>query len=237
MSDCLPAYAELHCCSNFSFLRGASHPEELVKHAQALGYSALAITDEASLAGVVRAHRAASAHGLPLLIGAEFHLADDAGAGLRLVLLAQNRAGYGRLSTLITLARRRSPKGQYRLYRGDLESAGDFAGSSSALPDCLALWIPGAGASVADGRWLAARFPARSWLAVELHAGPDDRTRLTMLLELATASGLPAVAAGDVHMHRRARRPLQDTLTAIRLKSTLFAAGHALFANGERHLR
>ncbi|EXI82455.1 MAG: Error-prone DNA polymerase [Candidatus Accumulibacter appositus] len=237
MSDLLPPYVELHCCSNFSFLRGASHPEELVEHAQTLGYSALAITDEASLAGVVRAHRAASARGLPLLIGAEFRLSSETGTGLRLLLLAQNRAGYGNLSALITLARRRSPKGQYRLSRGDLESPGGFAGSSGALPDCLALWIPDADAKVEDGRWLATRFPTRSWLAVELHSGPDDATRLAMLLELATASGLPAVAAGDVHMHRRARRPLQDTLTAIRLKSTLFAAGHALFANGERHLR
>ncbi|MEF8721497.1 MAG: error-prone DNA polymerase [Candidatus Accumulibacter delftensis] len=237
MSAALPPYAELHCCSNFSFLRGASHPEELVEQAQELGYSALAITDEASLAGVVRAHRAASARGLQLIIGAEFRLCSEPGKDLRLVLLAQNRAGYGNLSALTTLARRRSLKGQYRLYRGDLESPGDLAGSSGALPDCLALWIPDAGAGVDEGRWLAARFPARSWLAVELHAGPDDATRLAMLLELATASGLPAVAAGDVHMHQRARRPLQDTLTAIRLKSTLFAAGRALFANGERHLR
>ncbi|MQM29417.1 MAG: error-prone DNA polymerase [Candidatus Accumulibacter phosphatis] len=237
MSTALPPYVELHCCSNFSFLRGASHPEELVEQAQELGYSALAITDEASLAGVVRAHRAASARGLQLIIGAEFHLCSEPGKNLRLVLLAQNRAGYGNLSALITLARRRSRKGQYRLYRGDLESPGDFAGSSGALPDCLALWIPDAGAGVDEGRWLATRFPARSWLAVELHAGPDDATRLAMLLELATASGLPAVAAGDVHMHRRSRRPLQDTLTAIRLKSTLFSAGHTLFANGERHLR
>jgi error-prone DNA polymerase len=76
MADALPLYAELHCCSNFSFLRGASHPEELVEAAQALGYSALAITDEASLAGVVRAHKAASGCGLKLIIGAEFRLAD-----------------------------------------------------------------------------------------------------------------------------------------------------------------
>ncbi|MBE2259246.1 MAG: error-prone DNA polymerase [Rhodobacteraceae bacterium] len=237
MPHVLPSYAELHCCSNFSFLRGASHPEELVEHAQALGYRALAITDEASLAGAVRAHRAASARGLQLIVGSEFRLANESGAGLKLVLLAQNRAGYGNLSTLITLARRRSPKGEYRLYRGDLEGTGNFTCSSGAVPDCLALWIPGAGANADDGRWLATRFPARSWLAVELHSGPDDATRLATLLELATASGLPAVAAGDVHMHLRARRPLQDTLTAIRLKCTVFAAGHALFANGERHLR
>ncbi|WP_287463275.1 PHP domain-containing protein, partial [Accumulibacter sp.] len=107
-NDLPPDYAELHCCSNFSFLRGASHPEELVEAAQALGYSALAITDEASLAGVVRAHKAARGCGLKLIIGAEFRLADRQQEGLRLLLLAQNRAGYGNLSALITLARRRS---------------------------------------------------------------------------------------------------------------------------------
>jgi error-prone DNA polymerase len=232
VTDTLPSYAELHCCSNFSFLRGASHPEELVERAQALGYSALAITDEASLAGVVRAHRAAKALGLPLIIGAEFRLADE---DFKLVLLAQNRAGYGNLSALITLARRRAAKGDYHLTRGDLEAVGDF--SSGAVPDCLALWMPGANATPADGRWLAGRFPGRAWLAVELHAGPNDAVRLASLLALAGASGLPALAAGDVHMHLRGRRPLQDTLSAIRLNTTLFAAGHALFPNGERHLR
>jgi error-prone DNA polymerase len=216
--DALPFYAELHCCSNFSFLRGASHPEELVERAQALGYSALAITDEASLAGVVRAHKAARERGLQLIIGAEFRLADARQPGSRLVLLAQNRAGYGNLSALITLARRRSAKGEYRLYRNDFEKPDLVALRSGALPDCLALWIAAdADASAEEGRWLASHFPNRSWLAVELHSGPDDAARLATLLELARASGLPAVAAGDVHMHLRARRPLQDTLTAIRL--------------------
>jgi error-prone DNA polymerase len=237
MSETLPPYAELHCCSNFSFLRGASHPEELVERAQALGYSALAITDEASLAGVVRAHKAAGRQGPKLIIGAEFRLADARGNPFRLLLLAQNRAGYGNLSALITLARRRSLKGEYRLYRSDLDPPALATCSSGAVPDCLALWLPGPDASAEDGRWLASRFPARCWLAVELHCGADDAKRLAGLLELARASGLRAVASGDVHMHLRARRPVQDTLTAIRLKRTLFAAGHALFANGERHLR
>ena len=234
MTNPLSRYAELHCCSCFSFLRGASHPEELAERAQALGYSALAVTDECSLAGVVRAHKAAKAVGLPLIIGAEFRLADD---DFKLVLLAQNRAGYGNLSALITLARRRAGKGEYRLTRGDLEGVGDFAFSTGAVPDCLALWVPGENATPDDGRWLATRFPGRAWLAVELHSGPDDAARLAALLALAEASGLPAVAAGDVHMHLRGRRPLQDTLTALRLNTTVFAAGRALFPNGERHLR
>ena len=225
----LPAYAELHCLSNFSFLRGASHPDELVEQAAVQGYAALALTDECSLAGIVRAHLAAKAAGLKLIAGSEMTTADD----LKLVFLAENREGYGNLSALITLARRRAAKGDYLLQRHDLNAVSP----SGAVPDCLVLWVPGAQPAVEDGQWLAARFPGRCWLAVELHAGPDDTARLAELRALGAACGLPLVAAGDVHMHVRARRPVQDTLTALRLKTTVFDAGHALFANGERHLR
>jgi error-prone DNA polymerase len=240
----LPDYAELHCLSNFSFLRGASHPEELAAQAVAQGYVALALTDECSLAGVVRVHQAFRAleksadltvdreHGakMPrLLIGSEMTTVD----GLKLVFLAQNREGYGNLSALITLARRRAEKGAYTLQRHDLNAISP----NGALPDCLVLWVPEATPSVADGRWLAERFPGRCWIAVELHAGPDDAAKLAELQALGAACGLPLVAAGDVHMHVRARRPVQDVLTALRLKTSVFDAGHALFPNGERHLR
>jgi error-prone DNA polymerase len=114
----LPAYAELHCRSNFSFLSGASHPEELVVRAQALGYSALALTDECSLAGVVRAHAEAKRASLHLIVGAEMQLAHpvakgkgEAGPAPRLVLLAQSRRGYGNLSQWVTVARGRGGKG------------------------------------------------------------------------------------------------------------------------------
>ena len=108
----LPAYAELHCRSNFSFLNGASHPEELVDRAVELGYTALAITDECSVAGVVRAHVQAQARGLHLVVGSEMRLAlPDGGAHARLVLLAQTRRGWGNLSHWITVARRRAAKG------------------------------------------------------------------------------------------------------------------------------
>ena len=230
----LPTYAELHCCSNFTFLRGASHPEELVQQAKALGYTALALTDEASLAGVVRAHLAAKAAGLALIVGAEFRIAEAGQPPLKLVLLAQHRDGYGNLSALITLARRRAGKGQYRLSRHDLCGVGTW---SDAVPGCLALWIAEPESDPAAGHWLAERFPGRCWLAVELHAGHDDAARLHALLALAEASGLPAVATGDVHMHVRGRRALQDTLTALRHHSTVFTAGRQLFPNGERHLR
>src|SRR5699024_2546136 len=121
----LPCYAELHCVSNFSFLRGASHPEELVERAQALGYSALAITDECSLAGVVRAHLRARETGLRLVVGAEFSLRDAFGDDARLVLLATTRNGYGNLSELITRARMRADKGTYRLLADDLDEGVD----------------------------------------------------------------------------------------------------------------
>ena len=245
----LPDYAELHCLSNFTFLRGASHAEELATRAAALGYTALAITDECSLAGVVRAHVAAKDTGLKLIIGSEIRLRDEgtggtsaeitagptaeATAGPVLVLLATDRASYGRLSALITLGRRRSAKGRYALTRADLDDG---------LPGCLALLItdPDAAAqapALEQAQWLATRFPGRAWIAVELHCGPDDRERLASLRSLSAASGLPLVAASGVHMHVRSRRRLQDVLTAIRLRTPVRECGRKLQGNGERHLR
>ena len=220
----LPAYAELHCLSNFTFLRGASHPEELVKRAAGLGYSALAVTDECSLAGAVRAHVAAKDVGLPLVIGSEIRLQD----GPRLVLLATDREGYGNLSDLITRGRRRTKKGSYSLCWGDLDGG---------LPGCLVLLVPHGKHDAEHARCVAERFADRAWIAAELLQGPDDRAQLTALRELGKAYGLPLVASGDVHMHLRSRRPLQDTLTAVRLRTTVRACGHALYPNAERHLR
>ncbi|MGB7501305.1 MAG: PHP domain-containing protein, partial [Azonexus sp.] len=234
----LPGYAELHCLSNFSFLRGASHPDELVEQAAAQGYAALALSDECSLAGIVRAHQAAQRVGLKLIVGSEMTTTMESTAGhgvdgLKLVFLACNREGYGNLSALVTLARRRAEKGAYTLQRHDL----NVISPSGAVPDCLVLWVPGDSPGPDDGRWLAERFPGRAWIAVELHAGPDDGARLASLQVLGAACGLPLVAAGDVHMHIKARRPVQDVLTALRRKTTVFDAGYALFPNGERHLR
>ena len=219
----LVSYAELHCLSNFTFLRGASHAEELVTQAAMLGYAALAITDECSVAGAVRAHVAAKAKGLTLLIGSEFRLDD----GLRLVLLAETLAGYGNLCELITVARRRADKGSYRLHRTDLQS----------LDECIALWLPAATPAVDEAQWIARTFAGRAWIAVELHRGADDAARLAALSALGAGVGLPLVAAGDVHMHVRQRQPLQDVLTAIRLGVPVAEAGSALYPNAERHLR
>ncbi len=220
----LPAYAELHCLSHFSFGRGASGARELFERAKQQGYAALAITDEATLAGIVRAWEASKATGLPLIVGSEIQLDD----GLRCVLLVEDEAGYRRLCELVTAGRRRSAKGEYRLARADL------AGGTDGL---LALWLPGATPDEGEGAWLRERFPGRCWLAVELHRGPDDAARLARLQALAAALGLPAVATGDVHMHVRGRRALQDVLAATRQRLCIAEAGAHLFPNGERHLR
>jgi DNA-directed DNA polymerase III PolC len=222
-------YAELHALSNFSFLRGASQPEELVVQAKALGYQALALTDECSLAGVVRANSAAKTAGLPLIIGTELNCAD----ALKVVALATDRAAYGAISRLISKARRASTKGCYRLTRVDLEDA---------LNGCLLLWLPSTDKQTlpqqeADGQWLRERFAGRLWMGIELLTSGIDTRRLAHLQDLGERLELPCVAAGDVHMHRRARRALQDVLTAIRIGTPLHSAGYALYPNGERCLR
>jgi error-prone DNA polymerase len=218
------AYAELHCLSNFTFLRGASHPEELVARARELGYAALAITDECSLAGIVRAHVAAKACGLKLIVGSEIRFAEGPG----IVLLATDRNGYGNLSELITKGRRSDIKGRYSLALGDIQNG---------LPGCIALLLPDPLPAPEQAQQVADAFPGRSWLAVELFRASDDKDRLIALTELAAAAGLPLVAAGDVHMHVAQRRALQDTVTAIRLGIPVSDAGFALHPNGERHLR
>jgi error-prone DNA polymerase len=218
----LPDYAELHCLSNFSFLRGASHPEELVSRAQALGYRALALTDECSLAGAVRAHQQAKECGLPLILGTEI-LAE----GVKLVLLAADRRSYGAISSLITTGRRRSKKGAYSLKLSDVESV---SGTGA-----LMLWIPGQ--DPAPAAWIAERFHGQAWIGTELHCGPNDRARMAFLKNISRKSMLPLVASGDVHMHVRSRRRLQDVLTAVRLGRPVAQCGQALFPNAERHLR
>jgi error-prone DNA polymerase len=224
-------YAELHCLSNFSFLRGASHPAELVTAAAALGYDGLALTDECSVAGVVRAHGAAKESGLKLVVGSEIVLAD----GLKIVALSVDRQSYGALCHLISRARRAAEKGTYLASREDL---------ADCLVDsrCTLLWIPDEhraerAALRADGGWLAERFGARVWLAVELLRSGNDRRLLAEWRAAGRELGMPLVAAGNVLMHDRERRMLQDTLTAIRLKTPLDKLGFALAPNAERCLR
>jgi error-prone DNA polymerase len=237
------SYAELHCISNFSFLRGASHPEEMVGRAIALGYTGLAITDECSFAGSVRAHLGLQetieeypdTREFKLINGTEIQLTQESKNGPKLVLLATTRAGYGNLSQLVTLARRAAVKGSYRLTPHDIET------QLPLLDDCLALLVPPAHPPDENdhnhARWLAQLLPRRSWIACELTRGADDAARLAALQTIARSTGLPLVASGDVHMHVRGRKRLQDALTAVRHKLPLAQCGARLFGNAERYLR
>ncbi len=236
MSNLLPDYAELHALSNFSFQRGASHAEELVARAHALGYRAIAMTDECSVAGVVRAHVAAKAQGLQLLPGAEFLLQAD--WPIRLVVLPHNAAGWGNLCEFITAARQLGDalkKGSYRVALGE----SNFA----LLADCEVLLSPLPGVAIntealcAHIDWARGLFGLKSWLAVTLMQGLDDALRLQQLQAVALRSGIRLVAAGNVLMHVRSRKPLHDVMTAIGMGKTVHECGFALQANAEAHLR
>ena len=218
----LPAYAELHCRTNFSFQVGASHAEELVARAHALGYTALAITDECSVAGLVRAHAEAKKLGLKLLAGSEFVL--DGGDGrFRLIALAHNLNGWGALCEFITAGRRAAPKGEYRLGWQDV--------TAERLPDCELILAPDRLTrsaitleALCDRLTLGRRqFGSNFWLAAELLHGLDDDLWLTQLEEASARTGVPLVAAGDVLMHVRSRKLLHDVLTAVRLGTPVAA--------------
>ena len=220
-----PAYAELHCLSNFSFLRGASHPHELVERAHQLQYRALAITDECSLAGVVKAHVAARACQLPLIIGSEFRL-----DGHTLIALAPDRQAYSGLSALITLARRRSAKGHYRLEWSDLPTH---------LSQALLIWLPSLRqpSDHQKAKSLQQWFPGRLWIGIQhLMTGNEIEDHQYCRL-LASRWQLPLVACGNVHMHSPERQPLQDVLTAIDHNCSVMELGYRRFGNAERHLR
>jgi len=328
-SYALPRYAELYCQSNYSFLQGASHPEELVQQAFELNYMALAITDECSVAGVVRAHAeverlnkpmldeaerrkkialekagyalgqadpaqavpslasspvwlsqlsqtpsSASSHSsiaptgspsasagsgsalstvpstetplrlpLKLIVGSVFSLhTDEHSPDLKLVVLAQTRQGYGNLCEFITLGRRRATKGNYYLTTSDITSPADPSlAHLQNLPECLGLLVPEYGSSyeqmLAQAKWIAQAFSGRCWLALTLlHQGQDAAHR-SRLMAVSEATGVPLVAAGQVQMHVRSRKPVHDTLAAIRLGKSVQECGFALAANAERHLR
>ena len=198
------SYAELHCLSCYSFLRSASHPHELVERAAALGYGALAITDECSFAGVVKAHVAAKAAGLPLIIGSELNLEE----GIRLVALVPTREAYSELSGLISMARRRSPKGEYRVALRDV---------IFHLKRCLLIWLPQSNDehSHAYGLQLKRLCKGRLWLGVSHLLGNNEVQRYLALHALAQELEIPMVACGDVRMHIATRKPLHDVFTAL----------------------
>jgi error-prone DNA polymerase len=230
LSTALPGYAELHCLSNFTFLRGASSPESLVAQAVTLGYHALAITDECSLAGIVRAHLEAKKSDLKLLIGTELRIDPSDQPAYKIVLLAQHREGYGNLCEVITHGRMQAVKGQYLLRPHDV-----------IIDGCLAILIPQAEVTPADLSlqltWLAQHFSNRCWVALSRLHRAQENLRLQMIQAQAQTHHIPCVAVGQVEMHKRSRKALHDILAAIRLRKTISECGYDLASNAEQHLR
>ena len=249
----LPDHAELHCLTHYSFQRGASSPVELVARAYDLGYKAIAITDECSVAGVVRAFLGVAEHeealddhdkahsdqpplprnpGFRILYGSEFDF-----QRFKLVVIAHDFEGWGNLCEFITAARKAAPKGDYHVSWED--------GSVASLRRCEILFVPqrlpGAdidtGALCDDLAAAAALFGEHLWLAVELFNEIDDDLWLITLQQAGAQTGVRLVAAGDVHMHVRSRKPLHDVVTAVRTGRTVAQCGLALQSNAERHLR
>ncbi len=217
-------YAELFCLTNFSFLKAASHPEECVERAAALGYRAIAITDECSVAGVVRAHMAAKKHKIALIVGTHIWIED---LGATLILLAHAREGYGDLCAAISRARNRSKKGEYHALKSDFENLGNC----SAILHCA---LATEASTVA---WLKKTFGQHAALGVALHRHAHEDTLIAHAETLGAAHAVPRVALGAVRFHVRARKAAHDVLTAIRLKKPLSECGAEVLQNSEPHLR
>ena len=222
-------YAELFCQSNFSFLQGASHPQELIATAHALGYSALAITDECSMAGVVRAFtelekRKAEGSQLKLICGSFFRLQEG---NQQLVLLAPNKAAYSEICQLISTSRLRAEKGQYQTYLQDI---------IEYCHQAICLWLP-SGTSLEIPPALKAHCKDRLYIALNNRLQPEHNQQLHQLMVFADAQALPLIATNAVLMHNRSRKPLQDVLNANYHNCTLDKLGYRLQQNAERYLR
>ena len=225
-SERVRGYAELQVTSNFSFLRGASHPRELVEAAQKLGHKAIAIADRNTLAGVVRAHSKARELGFRLVIGARLVFVDAPSV----LCFPRDYKAYAHLATLLTTGKRRAEKGQCRLHRADLAAYSEgqilVALPTEALDDDFVSHLRALQAM--SGRLYLAAHP--------LYRGDDD-ARLRLLGDIADRLGIGLVATNDVHYHAAERRPLQDVLTCIREGCTIHEAGYRLHPNAERHLK
>ncbi|CAE6912765.1 DNA polymerase involved in damage-induced mutagenesis and translesion synthesis (TLS). It is not the major replicative DNA polymerase [Vibrio sp. B1FIG11] len=220
------SYAELFCQSNFSFLTGASHAEELVLQAAFYRYQAIAITDECSVAGVVKAHATIEQHKLDIkqIVGSMFWLNDEC----QVVLLCPCRKAYAELCRIITNARRRSEKGSYQLSEWDLMS----------VRHCFVLWLPiNQDNDHYWGRWLSQHHINRLWVAVQRHLGGDDDAYTTHCERLANEFQLPITACGGVLMHAVERLPLQHVLTAVKHGCSVDKLGFGRLSNAERALR
>jgi error-prone DNA polymerase len=222
----VPSYVELQVTSNYSFLRGASHVEELLLQAKALGLSAVAIADHNTLAGIARAHARAAEVGIRLVVGCRLTLRD----GLPMLVYPTDRAAYGRLCRLLTLGKGRAGKGGCDLSWQDLLGHGE---------GLLLILLPDAADErlEAELRRLGADFPGRGYLQLSLRRRPGEAVRLRQLADLAQAAGVPTVATGDVLYHVRERRILQDVVTCIREGCTIDTAGFRRERFADRHLK
>ncbi|MFA0013682.1 error-prone DNA polymerase [Vibrio lentus] len=219
-------YSELFCQSNYSFLEGASHAEELVLQADFLRYKALAVTDECSVAGIVKVHSAIKQHKLSLkqIVGSMFWLNEEC----QVVLLCPNRKAYAELCRIITNARRRSSKGHYQLSEWDIMSA----------KHCFILWLPQQKNEDAHwGQWLSQHHSGRLWIGLQRHLKQTDQQYTDYCVELSQHHQLPITACGGVLMHNANRLPLQHSLTAIKYQRPITEVGSHLLANAERCLR
>ncbi|CDT80297.1 error-prone DNA polymerase [Vibrio coralliirubri] len=219
-------YSELFCQSNYSFLEGASHAEELVLQADFLRYKALAVTDECSVAGIVKVHSAIKQHKLSLkqIVGSMFWLNDEC----QVILICPNRQAYAELCRIITNARRRSSKGHYQLSEWDIMSA----------KHCFIVWLPQQKNEDAHwGQWLSQHHSGRLWIGLQRHLKQTDQQYTDYCVELSQHHQLPITACGGVLMHNANRLPLQHSLTAIKYQKPITEVGSHLLANAERCLR
>ncbi len=221
-------YAHLHTTTNFTFLTGASHPPEYIRRAAELGYEALAITDECSLAGIVKAFVVAEALRFKLVVGSRFLLSN----GMCIIAIAPSRIAYAELSGFITLARRRAPKGQYEAHFEDLRFR---------LQNCLIIWVGQANSTLENPKPLLERlygaFKQRLWFGINYQLAGGEQDVFQHWYTLAHSMNIPLVACGEALMHEKNRKPLQDVLTAIRYKKTLSEMGTRLQGNAEAYLK
>ena len=238
----LPAYAELQVFTHHSFLRGASSPEQLIERAAKLDYQALAITDECSVAGVVKAHVAAKELGLRLIIGSQMVITpDDGSPPFTLILLAMNKKGYGDLCELITLGRMRAKKGTYLIHPNDIAAPQGDLTHLRGMQDCQLILAPtyrvDPDVLARQAAWLVHTAPGRARIALTLHCRSRDKNHRQIIEDIGQEYSLPVVATGDVRMHIRSYKPVQDTMSAIRHRMPVAKAGYRLASNAEAHLR
>ena len=241
-SSLLPAYAELQTYTHYSFLRGASAPEDIIQRAVKLDYQAIAITDECSVSGIVKAHVEAKKYGLQLIIGSQMLITpENHTPAFNLIILAMNKNGYGNLCELITVGRTRAEKGSYLIRPEDLAHPIGDVSHLKGMPDCQLILAPSYGIAAEtlalQAAWLVHTCPGRARIALSLHNRSKDESHKQVVYSVAEHYGLPVVATGDVCMHVRSYKPVQDTMTAIRHGLAISQCGYKLASNAEQHLR